>query len=265
MKTVNKFFGFLLITSIGLFTGCNNDDEVKLKDINLQFTFDHQVNGSLVTLDEMIYTNAAGNEYEVTEVQWFISDVELLTSEDESYLVEQDDNVHYIDTNIPTTFSWTINEPIPAKDYNRVKFTFGLKDENNTVARFPDIPETNMIWPFPMGGDNGGYHYMKLNGFWMDTLDIRQPFNFHLGVGRTMENDVPIFHQNWFEVTLGLSTSESSESLTVPIVMNIEKWFENPNVWDFNSIGGRIMNNQEAMKIGCENGMENTFTIGSVD
>jgi hypothetical protein len=42
--------------------------------------------------------------------------------------------------------------------------------------------------------------------------------------------------------------------------MNIEKWFEAPNLWDWNVIGGQIMMNQPAMHMAAENGV-NAFHV----
>jgi hypothetical protein len=42
--------------------------------------------------------------------------------------------------------------------------------------------------------------------------------------------------------------------------MNIEKWFEAPNVWNWNVTGGQIMQNQDAMHKACENGA-NAFQV----
>jgi hypothetical protein len=35
--------------------------------------------------------------------------------------------------------------------------------------------------------------------------------------------------------------------------MNVEQWWENPNMYDHNIHGGKIMQNQNAMSMGAEN------------
>jgi hypothetical protein len=44
--------------------------------------------------------------------------------------------------------------------------------------------------------------------------------------------------------------------------MNLESWFKGPHNWDFNGWGGDIMQNQAAMAVGCENGMD-VFSLES--
>jgi hypothetical protein len=36
----------------------------------------------------------------------------------------------------------------------------------------------------------------------------------------------------------------------------VDHWFKNPNTFDFNYWGGDIMQKQDAMKVGCENGQD---------
>ena len=111
-----------------------------------------------------------------------------------------------------------------------------------------------------MGGDHGGYHYMKLNGFWMNTAHVRTPYNFHLGVGQEYDEEghIVAFVQNAFEVTLPASafTIRAGETRNITLTMHVESWFDTPHTYDHNVFGGMIMNNQEAMHLISENGRD---------
>lgn len=210
----------------------------------------------------MKYVNAAGNEYEVTEAQWFISDVYLIDAGGNSRRLFLSQKACYIDSNIPATLSHT-DSGLPAGPYSAVRFTFGLKGDNNTPGQFTDPPESNMMWPYALGGDFGGYHYMKLNGFWRDDSDQRTPFNFHFGVGQIYDegDNVPEFVQNWFEVTLPISVDvRPDREAALELRMNIDKWFDGAFVYDHNEFGGMIMNNQRALEVIRENG-KHVFSI----
>lgn len=222
----------------------------------LKINFAHHFDGAPVTFDRLQYENGAGNLIEVTEVQWFISDVRI----DNQSIAEE--NIHYIDTNLPNTLSWTNSIPEFPENPSKFQFVFGIRGSENTIGRFANPPEVNMIWPMHMGGDNGGYHYMKLNGFWEDRLQSRVPFNFHLGVGQLKNSDGSSkFIQNWFEVELPLENVDLSENPELTLVMNMENWFQTPNLWNFDDVGGKIMDNQNAMKMACENGKKDVFTL----
>jgi hypothetical protein len=94
------------------------------------------------------------------------------------------------------------------------------------------------------------------------------PFNFHLGIGQLYKGNgynvdsIYAFVQNYFTVSLPGSSFElaDKEKLTFRLTMNIERWFENPHVWDHNYWGGAIMQKQPAMQMARENGWD-VFTI----
>ena len=47
--------------------------------------------------------------------------------------------------------------------------------------------------------------------------------------------------------------------------MNIENWFENPNTWNWDEIGPKIMKNQTAMAMGIENGEVDGISVGDIE
>ena len=224
----------------------------------LAIQIEHFANGQPLLFDSMMYVNAAGNSYEVSEIQWFVSDVALIGKDGSTVNIDDENFAHYVDTDIPQSLQWEIDQAIPAGEYTAIRMTFGIKGEKNRPNMFTDLPESNMVWPMHMGGDQGGYHYMKLNGFWENTANERQPFNFHLGVGqqRNSNDEITGFIQNWFEVEIPASAFilEKNKLTIIGIRMNVEKWWDSPNVYDHNVFGGSIMKNQEAMGKAVENG-----------
>ncbi len=264
-----SYFSLLVLSLLLFFSACKNNDELADDSPNgkLTINFEHFADGKELIFDNMNYTNAAGNQYEVTEIQWFISDITLHKGDGSELLLDKEKFAHYVDTNIPETGKWNIPDEIPAGEYSSISMTFGIKGEKNQPLMFTDPPESDMLWPINLGGEQGGYHYMKLNGFWMNRDNQREPFNFHLGVGqeRDEENNITGFIQNWFEVELpssGFSIDENETKL-ITIRMNVEKWWESPNIYNHDEHGGKIMQNQEAMKMGVENG-KRVFSIGAI-
>jgi len=249
----------ILLIVIAIFFNCQSENESPSFG-KLIFEFGHQINGVDVRYDQLIYENAAGNVYEITNIQWFMSDITLVNKNGNEFLLEGDDWIHYIDTDIPETQIWEIDQDIPTGEYVSIRFTFGIKGEKNIPNRFTDPPESNMLWPYHMGGDEGGYHYMKLNGFWRSLNLERTPFNFHIGVGQIYndQGEVIEFVQNWFEKEIPSSSFSMPAEKTVRIAfkMNIENWFKNPHEYDHNQYGGKIMNNQEAMGKIKDNGID---------
>lgn len=262
---------FLILTATIAITfySCNKSD-TPVGENNagkLAFNFEHFADGQQLVFDEMKYTNAANNKYEITEIQWFISDITLNKNDGSKQVLDQEKFAHYIDTNLPETYQWIIEDEIPPGEYSSIVMTFGIKGEKNTPFMYTDPPESDMLWPMNLGGDDGGYHYMKLNGFWINKENQREPFNFHLGVGQERDADDKIvgFIQNWFQVELSGSSFSlnSNESKSVNLRMNVEKWWDSPNLYNHDEQGGKIMQNQKAMTMGLENG-QHVFSVSII-
>ncbi len=240
----------------------NTDEQAVNNSGKIRIEFYHYVDGQALKIDTLLYTNAAGNQYLVNEIQYFISDITLHGNCDcDDYIIDEWKDIHYIDTDLPETHNWDVFDNIPAKSYDEISFTFGIDEQKNQSLIFVNPPESFMFWPEYLGG---GYHYMKLNGKWLDTLQNLYPFDFHLGIGQIYDTTgfITGFVQNYFTVTLPQSAISitTGQTTTLGIVMNIENWFKDPHVYDHNEWGGDIMQTQEAMRLGCENGW-NVFDI----
>ncbi len=252
MKKYVFLIAFGLLSFMMFITSCGKDEA---KSVAPQFVFKHTVNGSELEKGVMKYTNLAGNLYEVDELQYFISEITLTTADGQLINIKSDNAIHYVDLDIPSTLTWSPTDLIPKGDYKSISFVFGISESKNKSRLFVNPPERDMFWPEMMGG---GYHYMKMNGKWKANGDMITPFNFHLGIGMNMDGTV--FYQNFFTVTLPLTFHTASLGNVFTVTMNIEKWFETPNVWDWNVIGGQIMMNQAAMHKASENGV-NAFQV----
>jgi len=229
------------------------------------FSMDHKVDGQPLEQNELIYTNAAGNEYLVTDLKYFISDITFYRNDGIRKVIGNPKDIFYVDENMPATKTISFADRILAGTYDSITFIFGINEEKNKSNRFTDPPEAIMAWPDILGG---GYHYMMMNGKWKDTNGDIQPFNFHLGIGQLYKgsgyntDSIYAFVQNYFVVSLPGSSFilPDKGNLTFRVTMNIERWFENPHVYDHNFWGGAIMQNQPAIQMAKENGWD-VFTI----
>ena len=255
-------FSFLFIL-VGYFSACKKDDNATPANASgkIIFTMEHQVNGQALKENELIYNNAAGNEYLITEVKYFISDITFYRNDGSKKVIGDWKDIFYVDENIPETKTIQFYDKIPPGTYDSITFIFGISEQKNKSFMFVNPPEVNMFWPEVLGG---GYHYMMINGKWKDTTGVNMPFNFHLGIGQLYHGNnynvdsIYAFVQNYFTVHLPGSsfTMEDQKTRTFRITMNIEKWFENPHIFDFNQWGGAIMQNQQAMQMVKENGWD---------
>lgn len=266
-----KFRFFLktlfLILLMNYLTACKKDDKTTPPSPSgkIIFSINHQVNGEPLTENDLIYTNAAGNEYLITEVKYFISDITFYRNNGSIKVIQDWKDIFYVDENIPETKTIRFFDQIPAGTYDSISFIFGISELKNKSYMFVNPPEVDMFWPEVLGG---GYHYMMINGKWKDTTGFIQPFNFHLGIGQlyhgntTNVDSIYAFVQNYFTVHLPGSsfTLNNQDTLTFLLSMNIENWFNNPHVYDHNHWGGAIMQNQPGMQMVKDNGWD-VFSI----
>lgn len=244
----------LFLTIIGLLlatASCEKPTGCGKMSVNIGYS----INGKPLVTDSLCYRNEAGNLYLVNEIQWFLSKMELQDERGEWFPL----GTFYIDTNLPESQILEVAS-IPAGNYQTLRFTFGLDQEDNQTGWFADPPEAEMFWPDVLGG---GYHYMKLNGKYVNAEGNLTPLAIHLGIGQN--NDHTEFYQNWFTVTLPIVFRVAEDTHNrLELTMVVDNWFRHPNTIDFNTYGSHIMQNQEAQQALKENGGD-VFRIGQSD
>ncbi len=262
-----------LVAVLLVFAGCKDDNgDPEAPAGKLVFNFHHTVDGAAVTFDSAGYVNEAGNVYEVNEIQYFISDVTLHRTDGGKVVLDKENDIYYIDTDIPATKRWQVFDAIPEGSYTSITFTFGISEQKNKSFMFVNPPEVNMVWPEFLGG---GYHYLKLNGKFEEEIGgtvYLRPFNYHMGIGQiydppttTHPDSIVGFAQNYFEVELPNSgfTIAKDQTVEIDVIMQVEEWFKNPNIWDHHYWGNFTMQNQAAMQAMKENG-EHVFIVGEI-
>lgn len=268
MKPNNLLYRFIFLVITSAFLSSCTKHTLEVTPItygNIIFTFSHKVNGESLKFDTMLYRTSLGNNYKVTDLQYFVSRVSLHSVKGKWNTITTDDGIHYTDARDNYSCSWWVNDLLLAGTYDTVAFTFGLDENQNTSGRFPDPPERDMFWPDILGG---GYHYMKMNLKWKnETMSQSLPFMFHLGIGQvyasgTVNPDSIIgFVQNYFRVTLPCKLDLSAGSTRqIMLQMNVDRWFDGNNAFDFSAYPDGIMQNQEGMFKACLNGRK-AFSI----
>lgn len=204
--------------------------------------------------DTLVYTNAAGNQYKVYDIQFFITRLTIYKA-GKATVLNGWSNEHYFDANIETTLEWPIPDEITEGNYDSISFTFGFKDDANVSYMFVNPPENKMVWTERNGG---GYHYMKIEGKWLGTNGYLRGFAFHLGRGQIYDvnGDITGYIDNSFNISLPNSsvTITAGQTTNIKLRMHVDEWFNNPDIYDHNQYGGDIMENQEAMSKACGNG-----------
>ena len=234
-----------LLSLLVLLSACNS----KGSKGNLNITMSHSANEKELVFDTMTYSNEFGNQFTVTEIQYFISNIELCDSKGSWTPFNSEKHIFYIDTDIEESQTLKSSE-LKTGQYTKIRFTFGMNESDNVTGHFTDAPEANMFWPEPLGG---GYHYMKLNGRWIDDNGQLSPMNVHLGIGQN--SSLTEFYHNHFQVELPVNVNivEDGEA-KIQLNMVIDNWFRTPNIIDLAEYGSGIMQSQEAQALYKANG-----------
>jgi len=234
----------LILTVMGLvFTSCEKDKPIAT-DITINFT--HTVDGSDLITNSMIYTNEAGEDYDIQTLKYLISDI-TLHAEDGSSL--QLDAVHFIDISDESTFSFTYND-VPNDNYTSISFDMGLdtaKNINNLYIN--ESYHSAMVWPETNGG---GYHYMKLEGAYNNDSTF---YNTH--TGGTMGGD---YSFNNVE-DISLTVDDDLGDVSINVNMEINNWYNSPNQIEFSSYGMGIMMNMMIQMNIQMNGITDVFSV----
>ena len=254
----------LLVLVLALLTmACTKHSEKAEIGLNIHY----EINGEALITDTLRYTNAAGNQFLVTEIQWFLSNIQFLDQNGDWHTLRQreavdsiaelTEHIFYIDTDIPESHTLR-GKKMPIGHYTALRFTFGLDEADNQTGIFSDPPESEMFWPDMLGG---GYHYMKLNGKYINEENRLAPLAIHLGIGQN--EDFTQFYQNYFIVELPIDFDiKANTENHLDLTMVIDNWFRNPNTIDFNEFGSHIMQNQAAQRLLKGNGKD-VFRIGT--
>ena len=236
MKKIIFITSLIAIT----FSSCDKPTQT---DLTINFT--QSVDGTELTTNSMIYTNSAGEDYDVKTLKYLISDITLHADDGNTLLL---DEVHFIDVSDASTFSFTV-EDIPNNNYTSISYTMGLdtiKNINNLYIN--ESYHSAMAWPETNGG---GYHYMKLEGAYNNDSTF---YNTH--TGGTMGADYSFNHVE----NISLTVDNDLGNVSININMELNNWYNSPQI-EFSSYGmGIMMNMMMQMNIQM-NGITDVFSV----
>jgi hypothetical protein len=170
---MKKLLFLLLVCSVSL---VNAQGSVSLQ-------FENFVGNEPVVLKDKSYTNATGEQFNITLLYYYVSNLRLVRKDGSEYIVPQDESYFLIRENKPETKTITLNN-IPKGTYTGVKFVIGI----DSVRSASDISQRKGC--LDVGGDgkdmywawNSGYIFVKMEGT-SPQIDRKDPvFMYHIGL-----------------------------------------------------------------------------------
>ncbi len=217
------FYAFSIILVITSFGACKKNDNFFPEKIKLTIKLNHVIDGNLLVFDTLVFFNEAGNNYEITRLEYYISNIKLHSD----FLGDYESNdIIYVDAANPESCSFTLNN-VPSGKYNSISYTIGIDSIRNVSYYLPNTNENiGMAWPDGMGG---GYHFLKLEGHYLYNT-VSTGFAIHLG-------------SNPFQVNGSLSQEFmlGYNPYQIRMEMNVNEWFKNPITYNLQTDGNYTM------------------------
>lgn len=244
---MKAFYYLLIVAPLFIFLSCKKDngvsDEVPTAtnpSLNLSFRF--RVDGPSLNFDTIIYENQAHNHFSVNTIVFYLSQISLIKADSSSVMVK---DWLFVDARTAATLDESLKD-IPKGCYTGISFNIGIDSVHNIPNGLPATNDNLMMeWPVLMGG---GYHFLKLEGYFADSAGS-PGYAMHLGTNKCL-----------IKVQIPVSMCFDKDAISKMLVMNINEWFRNPNIFDFNIDGNYIMGDSAAMMKFASNGAD-VFSI----
>ncbi|WP_293785692.1 MbnP family protein [uncultured Pedobacter sp.] len=163
----------LLSSAVLLICSCKKSEDVApdFNESNLapfSVEFDNIIGDRTLTFNNTAtpYTNAAGEKFTVSMLQYYISNIKVATSDGKEYVVKQDSSYFMIKSSDKATRFAKVR--VPEGDYTRLTFTLGVDSLRSTMGidkrtgvldPSGDHDTGGMYW-----GWNSGYIFFRFEG-----------------------------------------------------------------------------------------------------
>lgn len=256
MKNLKPFFIFAI--AMLLFSCSKSDDSVD--PVSVTFSFSHFFDGEFITDSNFTssFQTAGSTQITLTRVRYVISDIKL-THENGQVINLKEYNL--VDVGNGTGFSFTTTESIAPGRYTSVSFRFGFSEEDNGTGVYPDLTGVNFDVPTMLGG---GYHYMQMDGTYIDVNNQTSPFNYHAISAINMADGTPQREDTSFEIDLGAAVIDPESNTTFAVSVDLAGWFNNPGIWSLDLWDVMLMGNYQAQLAMNQQGQTGVFLSSTV-
>ena len=205
-----KFYWFTAFMIAGIFISSFKHAGNKTGTLKVRFV--NMANGKVITLRDSIYKNAFGEEYSVSKLKYYISNVLIpgsgqLTEKDDYHLINAEEAVN--------SFEITMN----AGDYKKIQFLVGVDSIRNCSGAQTGAldPMNDMFWTW-----NTGYIMFKLEGTSASSTADLHRIEHHIGGYKGLNNVATPTDVN-FDTAFSIRENTVTE---VVIEMNLDHYWK---------------------------------------
>jgi len=179
----NKSLLLVLLFGITLFNACKKDDPSDIDPTrkgNLRISFENVVGNQSLQLNSGSYQNALGESFNVTMLNYYISNISLVDENGNVYTVPQNESYFLVKQDVSASKSITIPN-VPEGNYTSIRYTIGVDSLRSTM---PIADRTGVLDPADGGQGmywmwNSGYIFMKFEG--TSTAASGGDIKYHIG------------------------------------------------------------------------------------
>jgi hypothetical protein len=225
---------FLLLISIVAFVSvsCDDDDSSLTGTGTVTIEFDNRIGEEQLELNTE-YTNASGEAFSISKLNYYISNVILTTTGGQDFVVPQDSSYFLVSEEVEASQHITLKN-IPAGDYNQVSFTIGVDSLRSTMditrrqgALDPAQGHDGMYWTW-----NSGYIFFKMEGT-SPVAPAEQEHKFYYHIGGYGGYETPSLN-NIRERTIDMGSAiaqvRSGKAPQIHIHVDVLELFKNPTL-----------------------------------
>jgi hypothetical protein len=188
MKNIIHQLGALLLAAATTFSisSCTNESTVApTGDGKLSIEFDNYVGTKNLVLNGTTYKNAAGEDFTVTMLNYYVSNFKLLKADGSSYTIPQDSS-YFLIREADKASQIVKLKNIPAGQYTGVEFMIGVDSLRNTlgldkwygVLDQGSHDSEGMYWAW-----NSGFIFLKMEGMSPAApANVNGRYRYHIGL-----------------------------------------------------------------------------------
>ena len=179
-----KHLIYIVAITIVTFSSCKKDNDnpynTNIKG-DLSVEFDNVVGGENLILNTGSYNNSKGENFKISALKYFISNISLTNTDGTVYTVPQDESYFLIEEGKDDADHASLK--VPEGEYKSLSFTVGVDSLRNTKdisertgALDPAGIANGMYW-----GWNSGYIFFKIEGTSTASTADGNQFMYHIG------------------------------------------------------------------------------------
>jgi hypothetical protein len=233
MRSLNTFY-LILFTLTLAFSGCDEEEIGSEETGEINIEFDNHVGDDDLQLNTD-YTNASGESFRITKLNYYISNISLKTKGGFEYVVPQDSSYFLVSEDHEDSQKINIKN-IPAGDYNEITFIIGVDSLRSTM----DLSKRTGVLDPAQGHDgmywvwNSGYIFFKMEGT-SPAAPTEQENKFYYHIGGFGGFDSPTIN-NIKEKTISMGSAHaeirSGKSPQVHLHADVQEIFKSMKIVD---------------------------------